>query len=247
MTMSMTNSGYLAIGVFVVYTAIVGVIWRINKVRYDHLADSRSTVARGIVVPIGIGALFLAVVTTVLGWWHPVLFDEGRTGPAWALVVPLLFLTAGLVGLTQVDWRSEHRSLLPALALGTLLVGFAEETLTRGILVVGGRDQGWTAVVVFLVSTLLFAGLHALNAFFGLPWRGTLLQIVMAFLGGTAFYVTRLSTGTLIVGIVIHALWDFVTLGALATGRTAKPLTMLLAFSSYLLGVVAIIVILATS
>jgi len=182
----------------------------------------------------------------VLGWWHPVLFDDGRTGPAWALAVPALFLLAALLGLTQIDWRSENRSVLPVLALGTLLVGFAEEVLTRGVLVVGGEQQGWSPLAVFLVSTGLFALLHGLNAFFGLPWQGTLVQIAIAFVGGTAFYVTRLSTGTLLVGILIHALWDFVTIGALATGRAAKPLTLVPAGLAYVLGLVAIVVILAT-
>jgi membrane protease YdiL (CAAX protease family) len=222
------------------------VVCRVNKVDYEHLATDRATAVRSIVVPIGLGAAFLAVAVTVLGWWHPVLFDDGRTGPAWAIAVPVLFLLAGLLGLTQVDWRSANRSVLPALALGTLLVGFAEEVLTRGVLVVGGREQGWSPLTVFLMSTGLFAILHGLNAFFGLPWQGALVQIGVAFVGGTAFYVTRLSTGTLIAGILIHALWDFVTIGALATGSKAKPAVLATAFLSYVLGIVAIVVILVS-
>lgn len=244
--MTVSNPAYVALGIFVVYLAIVGVVWRVNKVDYKDLAGDRATTLRSIVVPIGLGALFLAIAVTVLGWWHVVLFDDGRTGPPWVVVVPVLFALAGVLGLTQIDWRSANRSALPMLALGTLLVGFAEEVLTRGALVVGGREQGWSAVTVFLFSTVLFALLHGLNAFFGLPWQGTLVQIGIAFVGGTAFYVTRLSTGTLIVGIVIHALWDFVTIGAVATGRTAKPAVMACAALSYVLGLVAIVVILVT-
>lgn len=244
--MTVSNPAYLAIAIYVVYVAIVAVVWRVNRVDYQHLAKDRATALRSIVVPIGLGALFLAVAVTVLGWWHPVLFDDGRTGPAWALAVPALFLLGGLLGLRQIDWRSENRSALPVLALGTLLVGFAEEVLTRGVLVVGGEQQGWSPLTVFLVSTGLFAILHGLNAFYGLPWQGALVQIAVAFVGGTAFYVTRLTTGTLIVGILIHALWDFVTIGALATDRKASPLAMVPAGIAYLLGLVAIVVILVS-
>lgn len=245
--MTVSNPAYVAIGVYVVYVAIVAVVWRVNRVDYQHLAKDRPTAVRSIVVPIGLGAIFLAIAVTILGWWHPVLFDDGRTGPTWALLVPVLFLLAGILGLRQIDWRSENRAVLPVLALGTLLVGFAEEVLTRGVLVVGGEQQGWSPTTVFLVSTGLFAILHGLNAFYGLPWQGALVQIAVAFVGGTAFYVTRLSTGTLIVGIVIHALWDFVTIGAIATDRKASPVAIVPAAVAYVLGLVAIIVILGSA
>lgn len=245
--MTVSNPAYVAIGIYVVYVAIVAVVWRVNRVDYQHLANDRATAVRSIVVPIGLGAIVLAIAVTVLGWWHPVLFDDGRSGPTWALLVPALFLLAGILGLRQIDWRSENRTVLPMLALGTLLVGFAEEVLTRGVLLVGGEQQGWSPTTVFLVSTGLFALLHGLNAFYGLPWQGALVQIAITFVAGTAFYVMRLSTGTLIVGILLHALWDFVTLGAVATDRKASPLSMAPAALAYVLALVAMVVVLRSS
>lgn len=44
-------------------------------------SSSRDTVVRGIVVQIGLGAVLLAVATTWLGWWEPVLVEEPRSGP----------------------------------------------------------------------------------------------------------------------------------------------------------------------
>lgn len=238
--MTVSNPALTAFVVFAAYLVLVTVMWRVNHVEYARIAESRDRVLRGIVVPIGLGAALLAVAVTVLGWWRPVLFDDGRTGPAWALVVPALFLVAGLVMLTCVGWRSENRSLLPLLAIGVLLVGFAEEVATRGVLVVGLRDAGWSEGAVFLGSTVAFALLHGLNALFGQPLKLTLLQIGTAFLAGSVLYMTRLSTGTLLVGIVLHALWDFGTLGTVATRGTLKPVVALLAFASYLLALVAL-------
>ncbi len=245
--MTLSNPVLVVVGIYLAYVAVVGAVWRLNRVDYLRVADDRRSVVRGIVVPIGLGALLLAVATTVLGWWHPVLLDDGRTGPSWALVVPALFAIACLLGLATIDWRSEKRSLLPMLALGTLLVGFAEEVLTRGLMVVGAREAGWSVLGVFLLSTALFSLLHALNAFFGVPWRGTLVQLALTFVAGSAFFVMRLSTGTLLVGIVLHAVWDFATLGAAATGRTPKPATLVAVGLCYLATLAAIVAIVAGS
>lgn len=245
--MTVSNPVLVTVGLYVAYLVVVGVVWRINRVDYLALAESRRTVVRGIVVPIGLGALLLAVATTVLGWWQPVLFDDGRTGPSWAIAVPVLFAIGCVVGLLTIDWRSEKRSLLPMLALGTLLVGFAEEVLTRGLLVVGAREAGWSALGVFLLSTVLFSLLHGLNALFGVPLKATLVQLALTFLAGSALFVMRLTTGTLIVGIVLHAVWDFTTLGAAATGRSPRPATVLALLLSYVVTAAALVSILASS
>ena len=109
--------------------------------------------------------------------------------------------------------------MLPLLAVGVLLVGFSEEMVTRGLMIVGLRG-GLKEPMVWLVSSLLFGLLHAINIVFGQAVDATLQQIVFAFLLGTAFYVTRRVTGTLLVCMVLHALWDFGTIGNDATDGT---------------------------
>jgi len=54
----------IAIGVFVAYMLLVGIFWRATGTRYDHLVDSPSQVVRGIILPIGLGAVLLAIATT---------------------------------------------------------------------------------------------------------------------------------------------------------------------------------------
>jgi hypothetical protein len=56
-----------------------------------------------------------------------------------------------------------------------------------------------------------------MNALFGQSVRATAAQLASSFVAGTALYITLMTTGTLIVGMVLHALWDFGTLGILAT------------------------------
>ena len=243
--MSVDHPELVAIGVFVVYTAIVAALWKVNKVDYAAIAESRDAVVRGVVVPIGLGGVFLAIATTVLGWWRPVLFQDGRTGPAWVLVVPVMFGLVGLLGTINIDWRSPKAALLPWLALGVLLVGFSEEMVSRGILIVGGRDAGWSELVVVIVSCVLFGLLHGINAFFGQSLQLTVTQIVMATVVGAALYATRMSTGTLIVCMLLHALWDFGTLGQTATGRTQRPAVGILGLATYAVGLVGAAIVIA--
>jgi uncharacterized protein len=238
--MTVSNPQYVVLAIFVAYMALVSVIWKVNRIDYATPGSTPENVRKGIIIPIGIGGVLLAVATTVLGAWHDVLFEDARSGPTWALVVPVLFGVIALINISTIGFSSAPASLVPALALGTLCVGFSEEVVSRGLLVVGGREAGWSPVTVYLVSTIAFALLHGINAFFGQSMKTTITQIVMAFIAGTALYVTRLTTGTLLVGIVLHAMWDFGTLGITATERQQKPLAGLLALVLYVAALVSI-------
>jgi membrane protease YdiL (CAAX protease family) len=224
------NPAFAAIAVFVAYGVLVGVLWRLTGTRYDHLVDSRSTILRGIVLPIGLGGVLLAVMTTWFGWWDAALFP-GASGPTWALVVPLLF---------GLDWRSAKARLLPLLLVGTLVVGFAEELATRGQLAVGLREAGSPEVAVWLVTSVLFALLHGMNVLFGQSGKATITQVVAAFFAGTVLYVTLMTTGSLIVAMVLHALWDFGTLGILATDRQQRPIAGILALVTFVVAAGAV-------
>jgi CAAX protease family protein len=233
------NPAVVAIAVFVAYGVLVGIVWRLTGTRYDHLVDSRSTIVRGIVLPIGLGSALLAVVTTWLGWWDAALFP-GATGPSWALVVPVLFGVVAVLNIATIDWRSAKARLLPLLLVGTLAVGFAEELATRGQLVVGLREAGSSEAVVWLVTSVLFALLHGMNVLFGQSGRATATQVVAAFLAGTALYVTLMVTGSLIVGMVLHALWDFGALGILATDRQQRPAAGILSLATFLVAAASV-------
>lgn len=225
----------------VAYLALVGALWRRAGVRYDALAESRESVVRGIVGPIGAGALLLAAVTTVLGWWGAALVQSPRSGPTWALAVPVVLALGALLGLVSVDWRSPSaRSVLPALALGCAFVGFAEELGTRGLVLVGARESGWGELAAALSTMVVFSLVHAMNAFFGQTVRQTLVQLGLSFVAGAAFYVTRMTTGSLVLCMVLHAVWDFGLLGTAATGRSVRPVQAAAVGATYVLGLVAL-------
>jgi uncharacterized protein len=237
-----TNPVMAAIAAYLAYLLLITLLWRLGKVRYERLAESGASIVRGIVVPIGIGLVVLAVITTVLGWWDDVLTQD-RRGPGWVLVVPVLIAVTALAGVARIDWRHERARLVPLLALGVLCVGGAEELLSRGLLVVGPQQAGWSLLGVWLFSTVLFSLLHAINGFFGLPWPGVGVQLVLTFLGGSAFFVSLMATGSLLVGVLLHALWDLGTLGMGATERQPAPWQLGLAGLTYLAGLAGAIAI----
>ena len=94
------------------------------------------------------------------------------------------------------------------LALGTLGVGFSEEITYRGLALVGFRG-GYSEVKVWLFTSLLFGLLHGVNLILGQGAVLTVRQVIFAFVLGSIFYAIRRISGTIVVVMVIHALWDF--------------------------------------
>jgi hypothetical protein len=72
-------------------------------------------------------------------------------------------------------------------------------------------------------------------------------QIVIAFLAGSVFYITRRVSGTLVVPILLHAWIDFTTLAfSEATAEAESPLGILglAQYAAFLLAIIALVVVL---
>lgn len=200
----------VTVGLAIVYIVIVAITWVVVGIDYNTVGDSTSNVVKGIVLPVALASAFMAVATSYLGWWQPAIHEEMRA-PRWLWAVPVLMVLPGLGSLLGGFGQADRgASYLLALALGTLLVGFGEEMLTRGTGLVGLRG-GFGEPLSWFFSCLLFGLVHALNVFFGQSIGSTFQQIVIAFVAGSVLYITRRLSGTLIVCIVLHAWIDFTT------------------------------------
>ena len=99
-----------------------------------------------------------------------------------------------------------------ALALGTLgstlLVGFTEEWMYRGLLFAFfSRRLGMKRGALF--SICLFAGFHLINIAAGVAvWAG-LLQVVITFILGSVFLVGAVGTRSLWPSMLVHGVYDF--------------------------------------
>lgn len=178
-----------------------------DEVDYADLSQSTESVTQNLLIPLLVAAVFVAVVVTLLGWWRPVMNDDVSV-PRWMLTIPGLLI---VVSLGATDWgrlADMGSSYTIALAAAVLVVGFNEEVMTRGILLVGFRRLG-SETSAWAWSTGLFALMHAVNLFAGSSLTAVLPQVLSTFLVGTLFYITRRATGGLAGAIIAHAVWDF--------------------------------------
>lgn len=233
-----------AVAVFVAYLVVVVALWSAVGMDYTTFAGSTRSVALGMTLTLGVLVVFLAVVTTVFGWWRPVL-REPAVGPRWLLVLPALYVATAVGPLLTVDTDRVPTGYWVALAFGCLGVGVAEELLCRGLLLVGLRGS-LGEVGAWLGATALFALLHAVNALFGQSVGATAFQLVATFLAGTAFYVMRRVSGGLLLPVLVHAFFDFGLIAGQGMGTTDSPWNALsfLQFPAWIVAIVGTVLLL---
>lgn len=230
----------VTVGIGLGYMAIVAATWSFLGFEYDEVGSSTTTVVEGIVVPVAIGAVFLAAATSYLGWWGPALHEDMRA-PKWLWAVPVFMFLPGLGFLLGgSDEADRSAGFLLALGIGCLLVGFSEEILTRGTGLVGLRG-GFGEALSWFFSCLLFGLIHALNALFGQSVGSTMQQILIAFLAGSVFYITRRVSGTLVVCMLLHAWIDFTTFAFADAAIDAESPTVALAGAQWIAFVLALV------
>lgn len=154
--------------------------------------------------------MLLFLTWRYLGWGRPVIVEEGSRGRigAWAWIPPIIVAASAVVGLTQVTWGELDTSFLLAVVVGTLLVGFSEELLTRGPLLHAARHRFSSEFQVVLLTSVVFGLIHGVNIVTGQAIGPTLQQVFGAAMSGTAFYLARRTTGTLITAMLLHAVFD---------------------------------------
>jgi membrane protease YdiL (CAAX protease family) len=124
-------------------------------------------------------------------------------------------------------------------SLGAVGVGFGEEMITRGSLIVGLRSR-FSEGHVWLISSLLFSALHIPNVLFGLPLWAMPIQVLLTFIMGSGLYVIRRMSGTLILPMILHGLWDSSLFLNIATGGVTTDLQ----FAVYPLAIACVIAML---
>ena len=194
--------------VVVAYLAVLKVVGLLVAPDNAGISDVRTAgdVLRAFVIPIGTSLLFAAAVTSWLGWWRPVLVERHRV-QRWVLIVPAIFLLAILIAINYGELADRTVSFVGLLLLAALLVGAAEELMFRGLGVHVLRQHGMTEARVALWSSVVFGLVHLSNA---IETGGSAVgQAIAVSFAGYFFYLTRRATGTLIVGAVVHGLFDF--------------------------------------
>lgn len=191
--------------VFVAYCVVVVGLMLFSGIGYEHFFDDASTTLRSAVLPLAAGAVLLLVVLWRTGWrvWR----EPGRAtmGFLWALpAVMVLTLVLQLLGLR---WGTLEPGHVAAVLLASVLVGFTEETLFRGIILTALRGRVRTEALAALFVSLWFGAFHLTNLLLSEP--GAVVQMLFAGLAGVGFYLARRGTGTIVAAMVLHGAWDF--------------------------------------
>lgn len=177
---------------------------------------STDYVIRTIVVPVGLASAFALIVVCVLGTWREV-FSSDRPLRCWTLLVPVIMLLTVAIATNYPGLAAKGLLFWTLLLVSTLMVGFGEELMFRGVGVYVLRDAGLSETKVALWSSLIFGLAHGSNLIFtvthgvdlaeALP--RALFQITSTTVLGFVLYLVLRSTGLLVAGMAIHGLWDF--------------------------------------
>lgn len=201
----------LGVLAYLLYLAVFYSVWIFNGIDYNHIGDSEDTLWKWYVAPLAAGSVAIIVIVSIYGWWRPALFETKKRLPAWVWVFPVALALLAVFGLFG-DTSRVTPLMWVFLVIGSLLVGFNEELVTRGQLIVALRSR-FGELGVWFFSTLLFGLLHLPNTLFGTGLPG-ISQVFITFLIGTVLYLLRRVSGTLIFAMALHGLWDFSSFAA---------------------------------
>ena len=189
------------------YLAVFYTTWAVNGVDYTTIGKTTESAKLHYALPTLFGCAFLVVALTAMGWWRLTLFDRERSGPRWAWIGPIAMGLIALSSFVLMDRHGATAELVLWSVLGGIGVGFGEEMITRGGLLVGFRTK-FPEERVWLYTTLLFSALHIPNVFFGESLAGMLGQLVLTFIFGSILWATRRLAGTLLLPMFLHGFWD---------------------------------------
>ena len=156
---------------------------------------------------LAVASIFLLAAVAYAGSWREVgLQPDGTTSNFMFLIAPVLAVF--------VIWIVALRRPLPAGAglllagVNTLLVGFSEELMFRGILFHATRTS-FGAAWAIAITAAIFGLMHVLNGLItGKPVRA-IEQAFLTVLFGYWIGAVRLYLSTIYPLIIIHWLWDF--------------------------------------
>ena len=115
--------------------------------------------------------------------------------------------------LFNVDFSAYPLRVILLVIVATLVIGFNEEVVTRGLMLIGLRNNKWDEWKAWVMTVVVFSLLHMVNVLGG----GNLTILLVVVTGGTLWYVSRRVFNNLFVSIGLHALYD--TAFFLLTGK----------------------------
>ncbi|KTD85573.1 CPBP family intramembrane glutamic endopeptidase [Paenibacillus etheri] len=172
------------------YLCIILPIQKLSGIPYQDFGASADNLYRSAIMSMTAGAVALIIVTSLLGWWQPALFDntQQRWTYKWPIIAPLFLLLGAIANLFLTDFSKFDAKFILILILFGLLVGFCEEITYRGLLLTSLRSkvsEGW----VCILTSIIFGLIHGSNIVLGQDISTTISQFFFAALMGFSLYI----------------------------------------------------------
>ncbi|MEJ6403750.1 CPBP family intramembrane glutamic endopeptidase [Yoonia sp. 2307UL14-13] len=195
--------GLVTTAIYLVIVAIgLALIHQVDQGAYG----TPDMVRRFWVVELILTALTLFVALRYFGWAAAGFGRLNVSALIW--VLPAYSVLAVMIWDVWPSLTEISASLLFFLALTTLLIGFSEELMFRGILLRGAMTR-LSVIQAMMLSAVAFSVLHVFNGFAGQSLDGTLQHVAFTFLIGFALAPIALKLGNLWPLIIWHWLWNF--------------------------------------
>lgn len=211
-----------ALLVTVAYLAVFLGISQLVGLTLGHLIDdggplaSATNVLLELVLPIGLGALVIVLFLAAIGWLKPVFGRQPIGGRPWMWIAVAVVAYPIVLRLIGLDYGSFPAGVVLVTLLAGLVIGIAEELVTRGAGVALLRKGGYSERVVAVLSSVLFAMMHLINAIGTGISLTIIVLLVYTFFFGICMYLIMRVTGSIVWAILAHALTDPMTI--LSTG-----------------------------
>ncbi|MGR2751949.1 CPBP family intramembrane glutamic endopeptidase [Agromyces arachidis] len=188
-----------------------------DALEVDSVLETPASVFVAVTMPLVIGSILLLVFALTVRWLPVPLFGRQPVrGSWWMWFAPVLVLIPIVLRALGTDYSQYSLAVILMVFVTGAFVGFSEELLTRGVVVVLLRRAGYNEWVVAALSALLFAALHSTNVFTGQPLATVAFTLFYTFWFGILMYLVMRVTGSIIWAMVLHGLTDPTTM--LASG-----------------------------
>ncbi len=117
-------------------------------------------------------------------------------------------LITGYIFFFRTDFSGRDATILAAILGATVLVGFSEELVFRGI-VLPAYLQNTSAAKAVLISSFLFSIFHVVNILGGVSVQASAIQLLNALLLGITFGFIAVEMGRIWPLMIFHAAYDF--------------------------------------
>ncbi len=213
-----------AVAFAVVYMIIMAIGWIVDPYEYGTAGNLFYQ------TPFLVVALIYTY--TLIRMYRVPVVRAGRLRAPWPLFAVIVIMLIDAVGAVYSLAPGFHGKwvTIPAMFVSTMIVGFAEEGMFRGLITTGLARRMSTGKAL-LISSVLFGFLHAVNILAHAAPGAVAFQVIFTMFVGYALGTVYIrSGGSLLLVALLHGFYDFfvfaTSYGTASGGQTLMAISI---------------------